>query len=215
MDAQIITAVIGGVAVVVTLCLALLRGFRGLHDKIDSTAKESRESNAALAKGLRKDIAALAKGLRKDIAKNATAITTLEQRLRKDIAKNATAITTLEQRLRKDIAKNATAITTLEQRLRKDIAKNATAIARVEGCMAVTETVLKSILQAILPGSGNSAASSTTDAGAPKAETESDTDTRPVNKVTGVWPGAPKAETESDTDSTGSRINSPTDAAVP
>ena len=43
---------------VVTLCLAVLRGFRWLYDKIDSVAKEFREDNAALAKGIAKNTAA-------------------------------------------------------------------------------------------------------------------------------------------------------------
>ena len=85
MDAQIIIAVvatgIAGMAVVVTLCLALLRGFRGLHDKIDNTAKGLRGDNAALAKELRGDNAALAKELRgnsEDIAEIKGRLTVIE-----------------------------------------------------------------------------------------------------------------------------------------
>ena len=96
MNAQIIVAVaatgITNMAVVVTLCLALLRGFRGLHDKIDSTSKELRKDNTALAKELRKDNAALAKELRKDN-------TALAKELRKATAENTVAIARVEGRM--------------------------------------------------------------------------------------------------------------------
>ena len=136
MDAQIVIAVaatgISGVAVVVTLCLALLRGFRWLYGKIDSTAKELREDNAALAKELYGKIDSTAKELREDNA-------------------------ALAKELNGKIDSTA-------KEFRGATARNTAAIARVEGRMTVMEAVLKSILQAVLPGSGNSVSSSPADA---------------------------------------------------
>ena len=126
MDVQVIIAVavtgVAGVAVVVTLCLAVLRGFRWLYDKIDGIAKELREDNATLAKEFREDNAALAKEFRKSTAENAVAISRLEGR-----------------------------------------------ISGLEGRMTVMETVLKAILQAVLPGSSDSAVSLSADTDAVKA----------------------------------------------
>ena len=107
MDTEIIIAVvatgIAGLAIVVTLCLAVLSGFRWLYDKIDSIAKE----------------------------------------LREDIAENTAAIAGLDSR-----------------------------VAGLEGRMTVIETMLKTILQAVLPGSGNATANPPADADTPQSETE-------------------------------------------
>lgn len=88
MDAQIVvaaaTAIATTITVGVTLGLALLSGFRRLHDKIDQTAKELRKDN----RELREDSAKQFQELRKDnrelhraIGKNAEAIAGIKGRM--------------------------------------------------------------------------------------------------------------------------------------
>ena len=89
MDAQIIAvigaAVVGtGITVGASLGLALLNGFRRLHDKIDETARENRKDNAAHAKDLRAAIAKNGDAIAKNgeaIAKNTEAISGIRDRM--------------------------------------------------------------------------------------------------------------------------------------